>query len=308
MATGRRARRTLLTGGLLLTALTVPAAQGQNDAQNVYAEQIAFSRSQNGRTSIYVMEPDGSALSQVTSPEFDDLEPCWSPDGMGIAYQSKRPSWRIFTAEANGSNERQITTTLSWSPSWSPDGDSIAYAAPCGRGTELFVASLVTGVATQLTSDGATNGRPSWSPDGSQIVFHSNIEGPTSLFVIDGDGENMRRITQSSARDFQARWSPDGKRLVFSSERDGNREIYTIQVDGTHLRRLTDNPADDVLPAWSPDGEWIAFVSSREGADSIYKMKADGSHVTRLTDGDGDDMYPTWKPRLGLPAGTSENS
>lgn len=279
MVDRRTTRRRLLASALALAGLTAVGVSEPEPCPTT-VEEIAFTSDREGITNVYVMNADGAGLHQVTR----------------IAYQSRRAGWQLFTVAVDGSDERRVSSLISWSPSWSPDGESLAFAAPRGGGTQIYVVSLRTEEEVQLTDNGATNGRPAWSPDGARIAFHSNVDGAVNVFVMDRDGRNPIRITQSESRDFLTSWSPDGERLAFCSKRDGNREIYTIHVDGTRPTRLTFDPTDDMLPTWSPDGEWIAFVSRRDGNDEIYLMRPNGSCVTRLTDSAGSDMYPTWRP------------
>ncbi len=256
------------------------------------AGTIAFSSSRDGGTDIYTMRADGSRPERVTTTSSQELEPSWAPDGRRLAYQSRRPAWRIYTALLDGSDELAVTDRLSWSPSWSSDGLAIAYST----GSSIERVSASGGGRETLVASCRDCGRPAWSPDGQWLAFHSATAGNLDVYVMDVRTRVVQQLTHDPSRDFQATWSPDGTRLAFASDRDGNFEIYTVRVDGSELARLTNHPAEDMLPAWSPSGEWIAFVSDRDGNREIYVMRPDGSCVLRLTDDPGEDMYPAWKP------------
>jgi len=253
---------------------------------------IAFSSSRSGGSDVYTISADGTGLRQVTASAVQDLEPCWSPDGVRLAYQSRRPAWAIYTISPDGSDEKAVTSRLSWSPSWSPDGLTIAYST----GSSIKRASASGEELEDLVHSCNDCGRPAWSPDGAWLAFHSSTGGNQDLYVLDVRAGTLRQLTKEASRDFLATWSPDGTHLAFASDRDGNLEIYTVRLDGSELARLTRHPADDLLPAWSPSGEWIAFVSERDGNREIYIMRPDGTCVRRVTDDPSDDMYPTWNP------------
>jgi len=272
---------------LLIAASTSVQGLGCQTASGV----LAFSSTRNGNTDIVIADADGNDIRAVLVGTTQELEPSWHPSGERLAYQSRRPSWSIYTATPEGEDEVRMTSSLSWSPAWSPDGEWIAYSTgsaiyrvdPGGNGRERLVS-------------GPSTGRPSWSPDGRLLAFHSALSGNVDVCVLDLASGDIRQVTTDPGKDFMASWSPDGERLVFASDRDGDHEIYSIHSDGTDLQQLTDNVIEDVLPAWSPDAQWIAFVSNRDGNREIYLMRPDGSCQTRLTDNPGDDMYPAWRP------------
>jgi Tol biopolymer transport system component len=81
---------------------------------------------------LWVMNPDGSDVEQVTNTEgIDEAEPVWSPDGRRIAYVGVPAfhgsvSYQIFVSDANGANRHNVThscgecTILNVDPSWQP--------------------------------------------------------------------------------------------------------------------------------------------------------------------------------------------
>lgn len=283
---------TLLIVGCSFLVNSSFAEWSSEDPQNESTVNVlAFSSTRDDNSDIFTMNADGTDLHRVTSAISHELEPSWSADGSRIAFQSRRPHWMLFTSRIDGTDEVQVTSTLSWSPSWSPNGDWIAYSAgssiarirPSGTGNEILI-------------QGESCGRPVWSPDGAAIAFHSTRSGNPEIYVLEMETGEVTPITDHPSRDLHCSWSPDGQQLVFASDRDGDLDIYTTAIDRTHLVQLTDHAGEDMLPSWSPDGTLIAFVSSRDGNREIYSMLTDGSCVTRLTDNPGEDMYPVWQP------------
>jgi len=279
---------------------------------------IAFNSTVDGTTSIYLIRPDGSALTKLTT----GTNPVLSPDGTRLAFAA---DGQLFMMDTNGSGLRQLTTKGSC-PAWAPNGSRIAfsdgvsgqalYVAPtddAGGGAATRVADVANPACPRWSPDGTwmtystaesagTTGvylayaefpatfrigdgsNPTWGPDGTRIAFC--ITGGTSaerdLMSMNPDGSDVRLVAKWFC---SGEWSPDGTRLLSSS---GDGGIYVIQANGGGAYRLSRPYANgDGLPAWSPDGDYIAFASNRdqllERDYDLYIMKADGTRVTRLT-------------------------
>jgi Tol biopolymer transport system component len=112
-------------------------------------EKIAFSSRRDGDLEIFVMNPDGTRIEQVTrnassgGSEADDEGPAWSPDGRLIAFTSTRDRKRdplgdreIYVINVDGSTERRLTDNdlEEFGPDWLPDGRVVFPSWPTLRG------------------------------------------------------------------------------------------------------------------------------------------------------------------------------
>ena len=246
--------------------------------------RIAFHSNRDGDFDIYVMNADGSGVTQVTHNTINEFDPIWSPNGQQIAFGriSGCCAAAVVVINADGSGERVLADN-GFPGAWSPDGRQIAFS----RNGDVYVMNVDGSGVTQLTHDG-TASPTAWSPNGKQIAFTSFRSGNSDIYVMNTDGSGVIQLTDDPATDFgdRAGWSPDGRRFVFSSTRDGGDiDIFVMNADGTGVTQLTHNDfiADDD-PVWSPDGKQIAFHSTREGGDEdIFVMNADGTGVIQLT-------------------------
>ena len=264
-------------------------------------DRIAFQSNRDGNWEIYVMNADGSGVTNLTNNSDHDVAPAWSPDGKRIAFRSDRDgNWEIYVMNADGSGVTRLTndSARDSSPAWSPDGRRIAFRSDRDGNWEIYVMNADGSGVTNLTNDSASDDFPGWSPDGKRIAFDSDRDGNREIYVMNADGSGVTRLTNDSASDNSPAWSPEGRRIAFESYRDGNWEVYVMNTDGSGVTNLTN--AHGIGPNWSPEGRRITFRSDRDGNFEIYVMNADGSGVANLTNDSALDINPAWSPAAGL--------
>ena len=276
---------------------------GDRGMRSVHAQEatptprIAFASNRDGNFEIYVMNADGSGVTQLTNNSAFAGSPAWSPDGRRIAFNSYRDGdHEIYVMNADGSGVIQLThnSVADSGPVWSPDGRKIAFRSRRDADRyEIYVMNADGSGVTRLTHYTGTDESQAWSPDGRKIAFYSDRDGLGSIYVMNADGSDV--VSLLTRRGGNPVWSPDGRRIVFTSWQDENLDIYVMDADGSGVTRLTHHPERDLHPAWSPDGRRIVFGSERDGNLDIYVMDADGSGVTRLTHHpESIDWLPAW--------------
>ena len=277
-----------------------------------------------GHASIFVMHADGSHTTRVTSGDFSDGAPAWSPDGSTIAFTTDRTPAGIWVINADGSNVRPLITAPDFlapgEPTWSPDGRSLAFSAAVKDSLNNFIgvieiADADGSHARQLMTNATDIGSPSWSPDGTRMLFVAAPDGiGTHIYEVNIDGTQQHQLSNQLDRD--PRWSPDGRQIAFTNvdttDSQTSIRIAVMREDGSARRVLTTHDANR-KPAWSPDGRQIAY--EEYGRDSstgiplsrrrIFRMNADGSDLHAMTPDSAQSQLST---RLSRPSGSPRRS
>ena len=277
--------------------------------------KIAFVSSRDGNDEIYVMNADGSGLTNLTNNTVQDGYPAWSPDGSKIVFVSNRNGEEeIYVMNADGSNVTRLTNDAAVDrfPTWSPDGTKIAFArvgGPAGPSWQIFVMDATDTDSDgngdnlrQLTTSSGNNLAPAWSPDGTKIAFNSDRGNYGEIWVINAaDGTGETQLTSATGyQDSTPSWSPDGSRIVFGSSRGGAYDIYTIDYPGLAVTRLTTTtgtyPVGANHPTYPPDGTRITFHFYDGSGGSVFVINADGSGQINLTSPANTvlNLYPDW--------------
>ncbi|HMM97476.1 MAG TPA: DPP IV N-terminal domain-containing protein [Anaerolineales bacterium] len=304
---------------ILLLALLAALAGCIPSSGNGSNGMIVFQSDRDGNYDLYVMNPDGTDVRNLTNHPASDTGPVPSPDGRRIAFQSNRDgNNEIYVVDLETGKQTNLTnhTASDHSPTWSPDGSSIAFVSDRdallldeARGlwtNDIYIMNSDGSDQRRLTADNLTNGYGglAWSPDGGSIALclssFTAYGGyfPLGIHLLDLDDLILTRLTFDSATiQCDPKWSPDGNQILYEVSGSGFSNLYLMNADGTDQNNVSTDPATyDTTPSWSADGKSIVFASDRGDGYHLYVMSADGSNLILLTNGPGEEAFPVWLP------------
>jgi dipeptidyl aminopeptidase/acylaminoacyl peptidase len=225
---------------------------------------------QHLRDHLYLFDIAAKKAEPLTSGDFDDRSPSWSPDGTFIAFVSKRTAGdpdrshdsNVFVVEAKaGATPRQLTTYAGEDggrPVWSPDGTSIAYLQSedakwyAYDQAKLAVIPASGGTARLLTGSlDRSVGAPEWAPDGAHLYFTVEDDRVEYLARVPAAGGTVEPLTSGRRVIGSPALGPNGAVALLSSTPGMPNEVHVVEAGS--LRKVTShNESWTKEVAWSP--------------------------------------------------------
>jgi len=159
------------------------------------------------------------------------------------------------------------------SPLWSPDGKSVAYVGTVNGHGQVFVRSLNSPAATQLTANREYVIASRWSPDNQRVLFadrgpDSTDAKPTralySIAVVGGEPELLAPIP---AYAFIAELSPDNRTMaIFGVQEGGKKTVLISSPLGSPYRQYEPAPFagstayNQTILRFAPNGNKLLLI------------------------------------------------
>ena len=245
------------------------------------SKQLAFVAGLEDGEQLFVVNPDGSGLRQLTNDRLNKqaFMAAWSPDGKQLAYVTILDSGTAFyTIKSDGTDPHQLANStisgqVSSDFSWL-DNQRIIFSTHHGTSWSIYTVNVNSYELAKLSAnnedDRENAGNLSVSPYGNYVAYILYGKDKQKLCIVEASGRNNRcfekgmenlvlvwanRVPFSYLR---PAWSPDEKYLAFGAwnwaETSPTYHIYIIDIEGANLHRLTanDNAKMELDPVWLP--------------------------------------------------------
>lgn len=239
----------------------------RNDGQPQWSpdgKQIAFVRTDNDKSQIWLLPLGGGEAHVLTKAEFGANNPRWSRDGKNILYTSSIPFYAIDEktpwvyerpgrAQGDEPNFKNMKADEKKKVTNSPDGSLSEVRA--------WLAKNASEKNPRVLNRQNFQGELDLQPD----------ENFSHLFLINVNGdEKVVQLTRGFQNFNNAEWSPDGKKIICDSktytvhpDKERDSDIWVIDVEKKQSNQLLHwNGYSISNPVFSPDGLSIAFYAN----------------------------------------------
>jgi dipeptidyl aminopeptidase/acylaminoacyl peptidase len=211
------------------------------------------------RTHLYTFDVATKGLTQITSGDYDDSDPVWSPDGKQLAFTSNRTS----------DPDRNYNTDI-----WTVAADN------ADKGAHL----------TQITTNPGEDHSPAWSPDGKWIAYVTRTEpklfeyATKHLAISPATGGEPKVLTRAFDRNVSdIEFSADSQSIFFIADDDGTQNICRIAITGGEVTRPVGGRVMVYSYSLAKSGEVAAQIDRMDRPSEIYGLAGAGGNLTRLT-------------------------
>jgi dipeptidyl aminopeptidase/acylaminoacyl peptidase len=212
------------------------------------------------RTHLYIFDLAAKRMTQVTSGDYDDAEPAWSPDGKLLAFAS---------------NRSQPDPDLSYDSNiW------VVAADNSDKGARL----------TQVTTNPGADTAPAWSPDGKWLTYVTQLDpklfdyATKHIAISPAAGGEAKVLTLAFDRvSIAPRFSPDGKFIYFIADDDGTQNLCRVPVTGGEITRPVSGRLMVNDYSLAPTGDLVAQVATIDRPDELFAFSISDRKLTQIT-------------------------
>jgi TolB protein len=259
---------------------------------------IAFLGFSQNHWQVFLIQPDGTGLRQLTSSLVDKVHLSWAKNEQRLLANTNSGALIEVATDAGGEMVLDIDTQGMTDAVWSQDGNNVLFSKSIANSidaNDIWLVDIPTRKHRKLTAMRHMQHNPIWSPDEKSIAFLSGAGGQShDLFVLKLASGDTHQLTAGMLYHFEPAWSIRDE-IAFSTNRSIDYEIWICDPAGKRFEQITHSPGLDGQPSWSPDGGKIAFVSSRGGYSAVWIINRDGMDSHQISPKGMRCRGPVWR-------------
>ena len=219
--------------------------------------RIAFSRTSNGNTDVYVVATGGGEPTRLTFHPGTDRVRGWTADGKSVVFASDRLSapqsayFRLFTVPAAGGFEEPLPMPRAFSGVTSPDGRRFAYE-------EISTAFI-----------------PDWYDQSMWRHYRGGRTHPISVMELASN--TVEKLPWQNSNDSDPMWV--GNTIYFLSDRNYTRNLYSYDFGTKQVKQLTHHDDADIMNASAGSD---AIVYEQGGVIHLFDVKSGQSKALAI--------------------------
>lgn len=160
-----------------------------------------------GNYDIFIMNADGTNVQRITTSQFNDMGPSWSPDSENIVFTSDRNGIvNLYYVNLKDMTVSPLTNLLTGAslPSWSPDGRKIAFTSFKEGGWDIFL--LKRPLKRDILLENITP--TAYRSETMRIMSEASDKDSTVVLKDTGNGQEIA-IDSIESRPYRIKFSPD---------------------------------------------------------------------------------------------------
>ncbi len=242
------------------------------------------------------------AHAKTTHKQFtftgDAYSPAISPDGLFVAYVSRKPGeqQKLIVQAPSGAKVELAQGTYLNDPRWSPDESEVLFtkvdpavdkADQTAKSSGIILVSRLGGAARSMNKASMA----CWfAPDGSQIVTGGDAEaaglkGIRLVNKLSGEAKEIQLSEYRSLKDIDC--SARAGLILAVTDTSDKSQIRTFKPDGSDERKLVEEDDAIYSARWSPTGDSIYYLHGNGSTKQLLKLSATRSDAEPAVLADG---------------------
>jgi tricorn protease len=310
-------------GDISTIANNMGASRDESPAWAPDGKRIAFVSDRSGRQEVYLVDPDGKNLKQISDLDTDKSSIAWAPNSKSLIFASTDKKLYLFSV-ADGKTRVLTSSTLAppRGPAFSPDSKWVSFLKQDETlRSHVYVMALKGGPERRITEDDLafSEGSAVWSGDGRFLAYtiQAGTDGGVAstggratsqmklmaLPLRSLDKDPLDKDIDSEAQALAAEASPRGPRIGPRGATAGRVEVK-IDWKGLTKRARQIPAAGDFIGGLTaaPTGSVIAFTAVGR-SDGDAGAAGPARYTVNLADGAAPSRVPSAPPSASAGAG-----